>query len=456
MPLRETFYEAMLAGARPLATVAALAGGEVRKGVRGRRDTLRRFVNWGAGRRDPSRPLVWFHAPSVGEGLMAQAIIAALRERDPSIQIAFTHFSTSAERMADRVGADVWGYMPWDTRGPVRRVLDALQPSAVAFVRTEIWPVTVREAQERGARVALVNAVLSEGSGRLSWPARPFLEPAYARLDAVGAVSRDHAARFGELGVADSTIRVTGDARFDQVMERIDARGLRTYRSAVAAADSAPGRRAARSSLPEELRSLFASLWTDREFTLVAGSTWSEDEEVLVPALQSLIRGGSSPGSARVIIAPHEPTEAHLAALERRLSESGLSHSRLSMLLEGGSLDAVVVDRMGVLADLYALGDAAYVGGGFGTAGLHSVVEPAGLGLPVVFGPEQGNAREVEDLLEAGGGFVVEDASAVEGVLRRLLEEPGFREEAGAAAGGFVQAGGGAARRNASLILEAD
>ncbi|HSH44238.1 MAG TPA: glycosyltransferase N-terminal domain-containing protein, partial [Longimicrobiales bacterium] len=470
-------YEAVLAGARPLARVAAaVAGGDVRKGVQGRVETLRRFEEWGAARRREDRPLVWFHAPSVGEGLMAQAVIAALRERDPGVQVAFTHFSTSGERVAARVGADVAGYMPWDTRGPVRRALRSLRPTSLAFVRTEIWPVAVREARAMGARVTLVNAVLGEGSGRLRWPARPFLSRWYARLDAVGAVSGDHAARFRSLGVPEARLHVTGDARFDQVLARIEARRLSAYRAALAggrdgagdgardgardgagggggggSADPALAREAA-AQLPEALGALFARLWTDRPFTLVAGSTWPADEAVLVPAIASLLR--SAPGSLRVIIAPHQPDEAHLSGLEARLSEHRITSARLGTLLEGGSLDAVVVDRVGVLADLYALADAAYVGGGFGSAGLHSVVEPAGLGVPVLYGPAHGNALEAAELAEAGGGFVVADGDAVREMLRRLIRSPDARTRAGAAAGSFVRAGRGAAARNAALVLE--
>ncbi|MDX1674975.1 MAG: glycosyltransferase N-terminal domain-containing protein, partial [Longimicrobiales bacterium] len=163
--------------------------------MQGRKRARDRFAEWAASERDPDRPVVWFHAPSVGEGLMAQAIIGALREARPDVQIAFTHFSPSGERIAPRVGADVWGYMPYDTRTPVRRTLSALDPDVIAFVRTEVWPVVTREAAQAGSRMVLVNAVLSEGSGRLRWLGRSFLEASYRRLDQVGAVSEAHADR---------------------------------------------------------------------------------------------------------------------------------------------------------------------------------------------------------------------------------------------------------------------
>src|SRR5690606_21232516 len=110
---------------------------------------------------------------------------------------------------------------------------------------------------------------------------------------------------------------------------------------------------------------------------------------------------------ARLIIAPHEPSNAHLAALEAALSAAGLEHARLGAVekVVGRLPDVIVIDRVGVLADLYGAGDVAYVGGGFHAAGLHSVVEPAARGVPVLFGPRHGNAREAEALRAAGGGF---------------------------------------------------
>ncbi len=442
MSLSETLYEAVLAGARPAIRAAALVHGGAERAVRGRAETLDRFREWSASERQLDRPLLWVHAPSVGEALMGKAVIAAVREARPDVQVAFTHFSPSAERMVEEVGADVAGYVPFDTRGPVREALSSLRPAVIAFVRTEVWPVLSREAARAGASQVLVNAVLSEGSGRLRWLGRSFLEGVYRRLDRVGAVSREHAERYERLGVPSGRIRVTGDARFDQVWDRTESRGLASLRGDPAAAERAP----------EELRPLWRLLDDPEAFTLVAGSTWGSDEKVLLPPFTVLSRDRKM----RLVIAPHEPTGAHLESLERRLDRQSLRHARLGALVAAGGPvpEVVVVDRMGVLADLYALADAAYVGGGFGTAGLHSVVEPAALGVPVLFGPAHGNAREADALVEAGGGWVVEDPSSFEDRMRRLLEKEGSAREAGARAREYVRSETGAAERNAALILE--
>jgi 3-deoxy-D-manno-octulosonic-acid transferase len=462
MPLPERLYEAAAAAAWPAARAASLLSPRLRRAVRGRADSEARLAGWAASSRDPARPLVWVHAPSVGEALMAQAVIAELRRSRPDLQVVFTHFSPSAERVVAEVGADVWGYVPWDTKGDVRRALAALRPAVLVFVRTDVWPVLAREAEAAGARLVLINAVLSEGSGRLSGPARGLMTSTYRRLDAVGAVSDEHGARYRRLGVPADRIHATGDARFDQVWSRIEARGLFELRGAADAVDRAP----------ESVRPIWRALYEPDLVTVVAGSTWPADEKVLLPPLTVLRRDHR----VRVVVAPHEPTPGHLEALERRLDRLALPHARLGALLaagveaSGGSAPptvgvsgpasgtaptVVVVDRLGVLADLYALAEVAYVGGGFGRAGLHSIVEPAALGVPVLFGPAHGNAREAGALAARGGGFVVTGQPDVEHRLRGFLENPAAPAAAGAIAREFVRSETGAAARNAGLVLTA-
>jgi 3-deoxy-D-manno-octulosonic-acid transferase len=355
---------------------------------------------------------------------MAQAILAEVRAREPSIQSIFTYFSPSAERMAPRVGADWQGFLPWDRTADVRAALDAARPACIAFVRTEIWPVLVREAADRGVPTLLVNGVLTPGSSRMGLGARVLLGDAYRRLEAIGAVSDEDAVCFALLGINGARVSVTGDARIDQVWQRVQKidRG----------------------------RPLLRPFRAQRGPWLVCGSTWPADERRLIAAARE--RGGW-----RSIIAPHEPTREHVAALERRLADAGLTHVRLPAddAAQGADVDAdvVVVDRVGVLADLYAVADAAYVGGGFGTAGLHSVIEPAAVGVPVVYGPRHGNAREADRLRQAGGGFVVADAELLGATLARLFGDAAARAHAGAAALRFVERNRGGASASAALIL---
>ncbi len=276
MAISERIYALALAAARPLLPLAARGDGKLARGIRGRRGVLQRMAAWAAAERDPSRPLVWFHAPSVGEGLQARAVVEALRARRPDLQVAYTYFSPSAEPFARTVAADFTDYLPFDLAHDVGRALDLLRPSVFAFSKTDVWPVLTREARARGVRLALLSATLPATSSRLGGVARALLAPAYARLDLVAAISPADADRFAALGVPPERRTVMGDARFDQVWER-----------------------AARADGGAPLLTPFAG-WSGP--TLVAGSTWPADEDHLVPVLARLRGNGVT---LRLILVPH-------------------------------------------------------------------------------------------------------------------------------------------------------
>ncbi len=425
MPFNEHVYDAAVQLARPLLRIAAPFSTKLRDGLNGRRGARDHLIAWARQHRDRSQPLVWMHAPSVGESLMAQAIIDELRKLLPGVQIAFTHFSPSATRVAERVGADVFGYLPWDTHRDAVEVIGALAPSAIVFVRTEIWPALVREASAQKIPTVLVNAVLGSRSSRLKGTSRWLLGSAYQRLNAIGAVAQDHADRFRRLGVSSRRIQLTGDARFDQVAARVAQLDLE--------------------------QPLLQRLGDGSLLTIVAGSTWPSDEAELLPALATARKGRPM----RIIIAPHEPDAAHLRGLEQRLTSCGFAHARLSAIENTHDKlpEVIVVDRIGVLADLYAIANVAYVGGGFHDAGLHSVVEPAALGVPVVFGPRHGNAREADELAGKSGGFVASDGAALATIILDLAARPVHLRTSSEAARRFVQMRLGGARRNAELVV---
>jgi 3-deoxy-D-manno-octulosonic-acid transferase len=424
MSKAETLYTLALRAARPLLPLASRGPGKLARGIRGRVGVLERLEAWAAAHRDPARPLVWFHAPSVGEGLQARAVVQAFRARRPEAQVAYTFFSPSAEAFARTVGADVADYLPLDLPADVRRALDALRPGVIAFSKTDLWPVLTREAASRGVRLAMLSATLPRSSSRLGAPARALLAPAYARLDVAAAISADDAARFGALGVPEERRSVMGDARFDQVWARAQA------------VDRA-----------SPLLRPFAGFGG---LTLVAGSTWPADEEKLVPALAAMAAGDPP---LRAILVPHEPTPAHLEALQARLAAHGVPRPvRLSQVEAGAAPGtAVVVDRVGVLGDLYALADVAYVGGGWGTAGLHSVLEPAAFGVPAFFGPRHANAREAAGLIRAGAAQELREGPLGQQILP-LVRNAARRRAAGDAARAYVQGNLGAAERGAQII----
>jgi 3-deoxy-D-manno-octulosonic-acid transferase len=396
-------------------------------GDQGRRGALERLLEWSRRNRDPSRPLVWFHAASVGEGLQAESVILELIRRRPGCQRIYTHFSPSASPLAQRLPVDAADFLPYDLPQVVARLLASLHPDLLVFAKLDLWPELATQAANGGCRVAIVGATVSPGSARLRWPARRLLAAGYRVVAAAAAVSAEDGARLGRLGVPAERIKVLGDPRFDSVVrrtrDRVPADGVPRL---------APG-----------------------AAVLVAGSTWPADEAVLLEAFAELRRRRPE---ARLIVVPHEPTASHLRGVEQRAAGLGLPQpQRASRADETAAL--VLVDRVGGLAGLYGLGGMAYVGGGFGSAGLHSVLEPAAWGIPVIFGPRWQNSRDARLLLDAGGAVALprgaRDASrALANQWERWMADAENRAAQGRRAHAVVEGGLGASARSAAWLAE--
>ncbi|HUF36776.1 MAG TPA: glycosyltransferase N-terminal domain-containing protein [Gemmatimonadales bacterium] len=423
MPATSLPYRALAGLGSALAPLAGLADPKFRAGHEGRLGAPVRLGRWAERHRDRSRPLVWFHASSVGEGLQAESVLRELRGLAPDAQFAYTHFSPSALALARRVPVDVADYLPYDRPAAVHDTLEALAPDLLVFAKLDLWPELATRAAARGTAVALVAATVSPGSGRLRWPARPLLHAGYRCVAAAGAISPEDGARLARLGVPDERIRVLGDPRFDSAAARV------------------------RSVAPDDPLLRFGRGVP----TLVAGSTWPGDEAVLLAAFARL---RARHPDARLILAPHEPTAGHLVAVERAAARLGLP-APVRLGAADGPEPLLMVDRVGVLATLYGAGTMAYVGGGYGRAGLHSVLEPAAWGVPVAFGPAWGESRDAGLLLQAGAAEALGRATGTADLLRCwdgwIGDEP-RRKELGQRARAVVAGGLGAARRSAEML----
>jgi 3-deoxy-D-manno-octulosonic-acid transferase len=241
-------------------------------------------------------------------------------------------------------------------------------------------------------------------------------------LDIVGAISDGDALRLIAAGVSPDRVTVTGDTRYDQAWQK------------------AQNKTDAREELLAPLRSA--------RFTLVAGSTWPSDEERLFPAWLDVKRRHSN---ARLIIASHELGEDRLGGIRSWARSNALEFSGIDGA-RAGDADVIIVDRYGVLGDLYELADVAYVGGGFRSAGLHSLLEPAAFGAPVIIGPRHLDNRDAGLLVEAGGAVRCSDAGAMAAQLARWIDSPDSLEAAQNAAREVVHQILGAAKRSVELV----
>jgi len=428
MPSTTWGYRTALRLGTALVPSLGLLSPRLRAATRARRDAGERLLDWARSSRDDARPLVWFHASSVGEGLQADSVLRQLRRLRPDCQVVYTHFSPSAESLAARLAVDVADYLPYDLPDSVDRLLGALQPDLLVFAKLDLWPELSTRASTTGTEVAMVAATVSRGSGRLRWPARTLLTPGYRAVAAAAAISAEDATRLTRLGVPAERIRVLGDPRFDSVLERVG--GVDPADPLLRFGRGAP--------------------------TMVAGSTWPPDEAVLLRAFAGVRCRNQD---ARLILVPHEPSEAYLNAIERTAAAAGLpSPVRLSAAV--GPTPLLLVDRVGVLAALYGAGTMAYVGGGFGRAGLHSVLEPAAWSVPVAFGPRCRDSRDAELLLRAGGAVSLpstgsrRSAAALEKQWSAWIIDEAGRRDQGRRARQVVESGAGAAEKSAEMLVE--
>lgn len=413
-------YEFVWRAANAIAPLVPSSDNKILRTLKSRVNLLAHIDAWAGANRDVTRPLLWMHASSVGESLQALPVLNLFRERNRDLQIVFTFYSPSAEATAKKFPADFVSYLPFDTAESMRHIVESLKPSAIVFSKLDVWPTLVAEAGIAGVPTAIISGTLHSDSGRRSTMASLLLSDTYAALSSIGAVSAEDRDNIIELGARDDRVTVTGDTRFDQVWER--------------------------SRLPGPVE-LLEHLRNHRP-TIVAGSTWKSDEAHL---LQAFAETREQHRGLRLIIASHEPNDANVSALEAWAKTHSLSSARVDEP-HAAAADVVIIDRVGVLGDLYALADIAYVGGGFQRAGLHSVLEPAAFGKPVIFGAPFGRSRDAELLVANSAARSVNNATELKGALSAWLTDSASRTSAGSAAEQVVKKGLGAAEASYKLI----
>ncbi|MGE0634217.1 MAG: 3-deoxy-D-manno-octulosonic acid transferase [Pseudobdellovibrionaceae bacterium] len=322
--------------------------------------------------RTPLKKVIWFHCSS-GEFEYARSMIRLIKKQHPESQILVTYFSTSfVEPIRKMPEVDALGPLPLDTPRDIKKFLDQFPIELALFSRTDVWPEMSSELRKRKIPSYLFSLSLSEKSTRSQFPTSLITKWALSELNGIFCVSQDDLLALQKLNVK-TPAAVTGDTRYDQVFHRLANR--------------------------KPIKDLRQS---SNFHVCVAGSTWAEDEAVLIPAFSSL------PDSFRLILVPHEPTPEHLESLKKQLEACHLSYALYSQV-QTWSEKILIVDQIGILAELYSCGNSAFVGGSFKKT-VHSVMEPLALGLPTLVGPFYHNNREA---LAFGQFSVGENLSAV-------------------------------------------
>lgn len=379
------------------------------------------------------RTSIWVHAVSVGEVLASKPVVDGLKKRFPECPIFLSTTTATGQELArERIrSSDGVFYFPFDWPSPVRRAFETIQPRLVVILETEIWPNFLREAQRTGVAVVFVNARISERSLRRFRRFEPVVGGFFSRVlqnaSLFLAQSEQDAGRLKEMGAPEEKLMVTGNLKYD-----IDPPAQSPF------GDWLAGQTASQERWP----------------ILVAGSVVAGEEEAVLAAYDMVQRQWRR---ALLILAPRKPERFDVAA--ELANESGwrvVRRSTVDMSLPlDENCDVVIVDSIGELAGLYAIGDAVFVGGSLVPSGGHNILEPAWFCKVPIFGPSMENFRDIAARFSgSGAGIQVGSGEKLGKLWAELISDSPRSEQMGRKAHALVETNRGATARSLERIAQ--
>lgn len=361
---------------------------------------------------DPNAMYIWFHAASLGEFEQGRPIMEAIRREHPGYKILLTFFSPSGYEVRKNYdGADVVVYLPIDTKRNARRFLRLTNPVMAFFIKYEFWSNYLHMLKERHVPTFSVSSIFrpnqiffrayGKGYGKVL--------DCFTHFFVQNEESRD---LLKSIGI--DCVSVTGDTRFDRVLQIRDAGKSLSI-----------------------VENFVGGTAEDRPHVFIAGSSWPPDEDIF-------IRYFNEHRDWKLIIAPHVIGDDHMKQILGKLERKTVRYTEATTENVVGA-ECLIIDCFGLLSSIYRYADVTYVGGGFGV-GIHNVLEAAVWGKPVIFGPNNKNFQEAQGLLKAGGGFEVTSYDDFVGVMRKLADDKAL-EQSRERAGGFVESLAGATRQ---------
>lgn len=355
---------------------------------------------------DPSQKHIWFHFASLGEFEQGRPVLEAVKNNYSDHRIIVTFYSPSGYEIRKNTNlADHVFYLPYDTAGNATLFLELVNPTFAVFTKYEYWYYYFEGLHRRGIPLFLIASIFR--------PEQIFFQDYGGFFRKILSyvtyffVQNEESVRLlKEYGIRNAGL--AGDTRFDRVID-----------------------------LPKQRKVVpLISDFVGISPTLVAGSTWPEDEKLLEELLRQFT-------AYKLILAPHEVDEAHVSSIMTLWPEA-LRFSKIDTYSRDAlqAAKVLVIDNIGLLSSLYGYGQIAYIGGGFG-AGIHNTLEAATYGIPVLFGPKYKKFQEAKDLIEQGAGFSFVDSMGLMDFFGRLQNQSN-RTEASKAARQYVQQKAGA------------
>ena len=388
-----------------LAYVAAPFNTKIRKFILGRSGIFKMLK----GKIKAGDKIIWFHAASLGEFEQGRPVIEALKLKRPDYKILVTFFSPSGyEIRKNYAGADIICYLPIDFSWHAKRFVDIVKPSAVYFIKYEFWHNYIHEVSKRNIPLYCISGIFREEQMFFKWYGGWFRNTLrkFFHFYVQNNVSRELLQRINI-----QCVEVSGDTRFDRVFD------------------------IAKSVKELPIVTSFAANYK----TLIAGSTWPADEDLLIQFINS------TSFDCKFIIAPHEIHESGIQRIISLLKVEAVRYSQAANK-DISQYKVLVIDNIGMLSSIYQYGIISYIGGGFGK-GIHNTLEAATFGLPVIFGPKYLKFKEAVDLVEKQGAFNIEKYEDLRSVLDALLGDDKKRSNASTTCKEYVTTNVGATER---------
>lgn len=366
----------------------------------------------------PGNPTIWMHCASLGEFEQGRPLLEKLAGNYSSVNIVVSFFSPSGYEICKNYkGASLVCYLPMDSAANAKAFLQIVQPTLVLWIKYEFWYHYLTQIKNQSIPLFMVSGIFRPDQPFFKWYGslhRHMLQ-CFTQLFLQNKASSALAATI----VDTKKITISGDTRFDRV---------------IAVAENF------------EPIPLIEAWLADAKQIMVCGSTWDEDEEELSHYVKLH-------PEITFIIAPHNVNKEEIVDVLKLFPDAVL-YSNLTEQAAVPQNHVLIIDTIGILSRLYHYATVAYVGGGFGSDGVHNVLEAAVYGKPVVHGPEYEKFAEATALVEAGGAFETSDALHLEKLLDKLFSDTTFQNEAAAIAKAYVYAHKGASNSIMQFIQE--
>lgn len=360
---------------------------------------------------------IWMHCASLGEFEQGRPLLEKLRQLYPAYKLVLTFYSPSGYEVQKKSKvADYIFYLPVDSKQNAKKFLQLVQPSMVVFVKYDYWYYYLKEVNARKIPLLLASGIFFPNFSFFKWYGK--LSRKMLLFFSWFFVQTENSKKLLQtLNV--TNVSVSGDTRFDRVLE------VASENKSFSAIESFIG----------------------TAKTIVAGSTWTDDDEVLD-------HFANTHPELRFIIAPHNIRKERLEEC-CTLYKHAILYSDYMQALNNNQplkddINTMIIDNIGMLKFLYRYATICFVGGGFGDDGIHNILEAAVYNKPVIFGPAYDKFYEAIQLIDKGGAFDVDDAVELEDQLVYLLEEEEEYKQACKISGDYVKQNTGAT----SIILQ--